>query len=164
MITQEYLKSILNYYPEIGISEWKESRGRVKTGDAAGTENDQGYIIIRIDGQRYREHVLAWFYMTGEWPENEIDHIDGNSSNNKWKNLRTATHAQNQKNRKSAQINSKSGVKGVHWREDIKKYCAKITVDGEIIQLGFYYDLLEAEEVRKEAEIKYFKEFSIYSC
>lgn len=99
-LTQEYLKSILFYDPETGLFVWLKSlSNRAKIGTPAGTLRSNGYLKTNIDGQLYYNHRLAWLYMTGEWPAYNIDHINGIKDNNEWKNLREATHSQNNKNR-----------------------------------------------------------------
>jgi hypothetical protein len=69
-------------------SSGRLTRVRVGAGDKAGTTNRRGYVDIKIDGRSYLAHRLAWLYVTGEFPIHEIDHINGNPSNNIWTNLR----------------------------------------------------------------------------
>lgn len=98
-ITQASIKSVLHYNPETGKFTWIESsRGR-RAGDEAGCTNCGGYRIIGIEGHLYYAHRLAFLYMTGRWPTNQVDHRDRNPSNNQWANLREATHGQNVINR-----------------------------------------------------------------
>jgi hypothetical protein len=100
-LTQEYLKSILCYDPETGIFTWIEHRQGTKgIGSEAGTLRDNGYWVIGIDGKSYGAHRLAWFYETGKWPLEDVDHEDHNKINNKFSNLRLATRSQSQWNRK----------------------------------------------------------------
>ena len=101
-ITQEYLKSILSYDPETGLFTWLVQKGaRALVGSIAGTIRNNGYLKINIDKQLYYAHRLAHLYMTGEWPKNHIDHINGIKNDNHWCNLREATYSQNNKNRAS---------------------------------------------------------------
>ena len=74
------------------------TNGDYKFGDIAGTISEHGYRIIGIDNLDYRCGRLAWFYMLGRWPVFEIDHIDGNSLNDIWDNLRDVTRKENCKN------------------------------------------------------------------
>src|SRR5208337_438545 len=100
LITLEYLRHILKYNPDTGLWKWREYRAsHVWYGDQAGFLENTGYVRIVIDYERYQAHVLAWFYMTGEWPKNKIDHENTISWDNRWENLREATNSQNGGNR-----------------------------------------------------------------
>lgn len=113
MITQARLMELLYYNPETGEFVWVKSTARW-AGKRAGHDIVRGYRQIKIDGKQYLEHRLAWLYMTGEWPEHCVDHIDGNTPNNRWDNLRKATISQNCGNSKMATTNT-SGHKNVFW-------------------------------------------------
>jgi hypothetical protein len=67
-----------------------------------------------LTGVLYREHRLAWLYMTGEWPTHEIDHINGDRVDNRFCNLREATASENRWNSRK-RVNNTSGYKGVSW-------------------------------------------------
>ncbi len=148
MMDVEYLRSALHYDAATGVFTWKVSRGPIKVGDVAGTPSVRGYLVIRVDYKLYTAHRLAWFYMTGKWPEHEVDHKDLDRANNAWDNLRPATHAQNQRNM-SAQKNNKLGVKGVGLF--LGKYKAQIRYKGKQIHLGCYATLEEAKAAYEEA-------------
>lgn len=99
-LTQSRLKHLLNYDPETGDWTWlnpPNHNTRLK-GQLAGNRRADGYLLIRIMGRAYYSGRLAWFYMTGEWPE-EIDHRDRDPSNDRWSNLREATSSLNKYNR-----------------------------------------------------------------
>lgn len=156
-LSTEYLKSILHYDQETGLFTWLIAKGRrIKTGDIAGMKNEDNYIVIKIDEIKYLAHRLAWFYMTGEWPKNEIDHKNGITDNNKWMNLREAKHVQNAKNRK-LNINSSTGLKGVHKRGE--KYRSKISFNGKQICLGTFDTKEEASMAYAKASEFYFGKF-----
>lgn len=161
MITHERLREALDYAPDTGIFTWRidANNNNVRKGDQAGCLVD-GYRRIKIDGTAYGAHRLAFFYMKGHWPKDEIDHVDTNGSkdNNAWENLREATHAQNGKNLRLYK-NNNSGIKGVGWNKKNSKWRARITVDSSTILLGYFDDLDAAINARKEAEQKYFGEF-----
>ncbi|RYY51339.1 MAG: HNH endonuclease [Chitinophagaceae bacterium] len=150
-LTVEYLTSRLSYDPETGEFTWKVAKGGKRVGDKAGSINDQGYLLIRINRIIYRAHRLAWIMMTGSSPINELDHVDGNRSNNKWSNLRDVTRLENKRNLGRITTNN-SGHTGVMWYKAGSKWHAQITVEGKAIHLGYFENLEDAVKVRKEAE------------
>ena len=140
---------------------WKIATSpRVRVGDIAGYLNGYGYIGIGIDGSSYKAHRLIYFYHNGCLPSN-IDHIDGNKSNNKIENLRSATTSQNAMNQKISTKNS-SGVKGVHWHKRDKKWVVQLKSDSKRYSFGYFNDKKEAELVAIEETNKLHKEFSAY--
>jgi hypothetical protein len=146
MITQAELKELLHYDPETGIFRWRVSTApRVKPWDVAGSPS-HGYILIMAKGVRSPAHRIAWFYMTGEWPKHQIDHIDGVRSNNVWSNLRSATLKQNLENLSLAKNNT-SGFRGVSWDKKEKKWRAYITHNKKRIHLGYFNTAEEAAQV-----------------
>lgn len=105
MLTQERLRELLDYDPETGLFHWRVDRGMNKcAGKQAGyVKRDNkteglAYIRIEVDQREHGAHRLAWLWMTGEWPKNEVDHIDRNSTNNRWSNLRDVTRSINKRN------------------------------------------------------------------
>jgi len=159
VLTQEYLKELLSYNKESGDFIWLVPYGpMVKKGDVAGTIKDGGsgkkYLTIRINRRGYSAHRLACFYVNGEWPENEVDHQDGNGLHNWWDNLELATHTENQRNRRLNK-NNKSDVCGVHFEKSRNKWVASIRGNDRQIKLGRHKDKFEAICMRKSAENKF---------
>lgn len=155
MITQKRLKEILHYDPEAGIFIWLESNGSgVYKYDIAGSRLSGGYILIEINGERYYSHKLAWFYVHGVWPKEELDHIDHDTSNDRIVNLREVTHKENQKNQSLAKNNT-SGVTGVSWYKPLMKWVTYISVNGKPVTLGYFNDWFEAVCSRKSANNKH---------
>ena len=150
-LTKEFLESRLDYGSETGRFYWKISKGGKKAGDIAGSVNDQGYVLIRVLGEIYRAHRLAWIIMTGEIPDGEIDHIDGDRSNNRWDNLRLVDRKQNKQNL-GKPVNNKSGHIGVMWYKAGQKWHAQITINGKTKHLGYFERIEDAIAARKEAE------------
>jgi hypothetical protein len=165
LLTLVYLKSILHYDPVTGWFIWLvDKANNVKKGARAGSvhiDPRTGYKRrdIRIDGQPYLEHHLAWFYMTGEWPSGDLDHKDTDSINNIWTNLRLVTSSQSAMNRGKSSRNT-SGHKGVSWNKHTKKWRVRITVDGVKIFLGYYTDIEDAAAAYAAAAEKYHGEFA----
>jgi hypothetical protein len=144
-ITHEALKYWLEYYAVTGIFRWKNRPAiQITVGDVAGCPTPDGYVLIGIGGILYRANRLAWFYMTGIWPENLIDHKDTNRSNNAWLNLREATYVENSRNT-GMRSNNTSGVKGVSWHKAARKWSAQINVCGKKTHLGLFSELEDAE-------------------
>jgi hypothetical protein len=159
-LTASYVRSILDYNPETGELRWVRNWSpRALKDMEAGAKDRKGYIRIMLHKKSYAAHRLAWLLMTGEWPETQIDHIDMDKSNNRYSNLRVASHSQNMFNR-SAQKNNKLGVKGVSWALKSKKFHAQIKIDGKQINLGYFDSLAEAESAYAVASKKLHGEFA----
>lgn len=133
-ITRERLGELLSYDPETGVFTRLVHRGSERAGSMAGSPTPDGYLQITVDRRVYRVHRLAWFYMTGEWPKNQIDHIDLNRTNNRWSNLRDATNAQNNANKRIPVTNT-TGFKGVR-RDRGDKYRAEVRFNGKKISIN----------------------------
>lgn len=157
-LTHEFLLSILSYDPESGQFIWRVRRSRTPAGSVAGIVDD-GYVRIKICHKMYRAHRLAWFYVTGKWPVAEIDHKDLNSINNRWTNLREATHSQNNANRRK-RPNGKSLFKGVGWNIRKRQWCAKITINKKSNVIGYFDDELAAHAAYRAVAIIEFGEFA----
>lgn len=133
-ITADQLRSVLHYDQETGIFTWLVRMSRAtRAGDVAGSGHD-GYVRINIRGQRYMAHVLAWLYVTGEWPPELIDHWDTVRNNNAWANLRLATGSINAQNQRRSHSNSSTGVLGVRPNGD--GFQARISLQGRRLCLG----------------------------
>lgn len=158
MLTQERVKELLTYDPETGEFRWKEGRRQMKAGSVAGSDHTvhsgKKYRVISIDGKKYQAHRLAWLVMHGEFPPEQIDHIDGNGLNNRFENLRAVSNAGNGKNVRKRADNT-SGVSGVHWHKTRQKWQAHIRVNQKLIHLGRFTSQDAAVAARKAAEIKY---------
>jgi HNH endonuclease len=155
------LFDILRYDPKSGKFSWKIHThgyaGMINPGDVAGTrtKSKNRYIMIGINGTLYRAHRLAWYIMTGVWlrSSQDIDHVNGRQSDNRWKNLRLATRSENMLNMtKCLRSDNKSGCHGVSFRRDTMKWHARIAIRGQIILLGNYDELSQAVAARKRAE------------
>lgn len=142
-ITQEYLRSLIEYFPETGSFIWKDRTNSQWNGKWSGKEagwlrKGKGgpYKQVGIDEEKYYAHRLVWLYVYGYLPE-QVDHIDGNRLNNKLSNLREAKGSQNHYNKK-IMSNNTSGYKGGFYCRQKKKWCARIQVDGKSKHLGFF--------------------------
>jgi len=153
MITQKRLKELLHYAPETGVFTWQINHPRAKQGSAAGAKDNYGYIVIRLDTVLYKAHRLAWLYTYGEWPDKGLDHINQIKNDNRIENLRLANQSMNMHN-VSARCNSKSGISGVTWRADRKKWNARIKVGYKNFNLGLFEDISAAIAARRAAEAR----------
>jgi hypothetical protein len=162
--SQEYLKKCMDYDPESGNLTWKErpletfktlracrTWNTKYSGKIAGwvrkSEKTEGldYLFISFFGYSYGAHRLAFLHYHGVLPE-EVDHIDGNGLNNSIENLRKSNRQDNARNKRKMKSN-KSGVTGVHWNTNQRKWIAKI--NGNYI--GIYSDFDEAVKARVKA-------------
>lgn len=152
ILTQARLKELLRYDPDTGVFTWRVARtAGIKAGDVAGALNNEGYRILTLGKRQYKAHRVAWFYVTGAWPPHVIDHINQNASDNRFCNLRLATTAQNGMNRRLDARNS-TGVTGVSWCLNSKKWRADIGEAGRLVRLGRFDTLIDAVAARKRAE------------
>lgn len=145
MLTLERLKQMLRYEPSTGDFVWLVSpRRSVPAMSLAGTVTAKGYRTITIDRVNHKAHRLAWFYMTGEWPPADTDHINGVRHDNRFLNLRPASRELNQQNRRKANAQNKTGVLGVsRYRGGFR---ARIVHRRKLYHLGKYATLEAAQE------------------
>lgn len=151
-LTQQRLKEVLDYDPETGIFIWKGNTSvRDIVGSVAGAPNKAGYWRIGIDAHRYRAHRLAFLWVEGYFPDADVDHINGDRSDNRWQNLRPASRATNMRNARRYR-NNKSGFTGIAWQEKTQKWRAEIKANGKQRYLGVYDKFWQALATRKIAE------------
>ena len=112
---------------------------------------DEGYIRVMVDYRSYYAHRVIWLIVTGEWPD-RIDHINGDRSDNRFKNLRSVNSSDNSKNQKKSAKNT-TGIMGLYRQS--KKWRVRIKANGKFISLGYFDNYFEACCVRKSAEVKY---------
>lgn len=115
--------------------------------------------MIGVDGTKYLAHRLAWLYMTGEWPEFEIDHINRSRADNRWDNLRKADRREQSGNIALPSHNT-SGRKGVCWDKSRGKWIVHIKIDGRQKFLGRYGDIDAASAVYDAAAVEHFGRFA----
>ena len=158
-INGDLLRVLFDYDSISGIFTRKITTSNVaKKGSIAGSLNDSGYLIILVNGHKYRAHRLAWLYCFDEFPNGIIDHIDGNRTNNRLDNLREATNTENLYNSKIRSDNT-TGYKGVSIDKRSNRYRAYITINKKVKSLGYYATALEASEAYVKAAKELHKEF-----
>jgi len=159
-ITADRLREVLSYNPATGEWMWLVGLARrAAAGTIAGCRNRDGYWLIGVDCQLYLAHRLAWLWMTGTWPTEQIDHIDMDKSNNKWDNIRIATPSQNGAN-VQARTNNTSGSKGICIDKRRHTYNARIMKKGKRHHLGSYIDLSSAIQAYRIAATELFEEYA----
>ena len=161
--TGTILEAILDYNPETGIFINKVNRSRTSTGignPVSGGRGSHGYVEISLSNKtKVLAHHLAWLWMTGKWPSNEIDHKNRIRDDNRFENLREATRSQNSMNGTRRKTN-KSGKVGVFFHERDQKWCANLMLNYKTVFSGSFDTFEEAVTARRAAEIKYFGEFA----
>jgi HNH endonuclease len=141
MVTAELAHKLLVYEPETGALRWRDSRnGAVRAGDIAGgpvlRERPRGGVSgwkVKVDGKFHKAHRLIWLMQTGTWPTLQIDHINGDPLDNRWANLRLATPAQNNQNRRA-----RRELRGAFFCKRLGRWYSKIVADGREIWLGYH--------------------------
>lgn len=152
-LTAERLREVLNYDPETGVFTWKiRSSRRSHIGSIAGTKEVLGYWCIEFEGGRYKGHRLAWLYIYGKWPLLQVDHINGVRCDNRISNLREATRAENQQNRKITEGGGQFS-KGTHCNKRTGRWEASISVDGTRLHLGTFDTQEEAHKAYVAAKL-----------
>jgi hypothetical protein len=140
---QAQLKEMFVYNPVTGWFTNRYSRGRAKCGERAGASTGHGYRRIIVDYIKHYEHHLAWLYIYGTYP-NEIDHRDGNRSNNAIDNLRVCTRLENARN--SQRQAGESGLKGAYLDKRTTRWYSHIQLGGQVKHLGMFDTALEAHK------------------
>lgn len=136
-LTAERLRALLSYDPATGVFTRlvTTNNNGALAGTVAGTPKGNGYLSITLDGVKHLAHRLAWLHVTGAWPQQHIDHINGRKDDNRIANLRDVDRSTNLQNRRAAPRHSKHllGVTRNHNR-----FSAQISVKSEYRYLGTF--------------------------
>ena len=151
----------LEYDPETGCFRWKNPTARQAKSWFRGNTSVRDYRRLYIDGEHKMAHVVAWRLMTGAWPTHEVEHKDRQQGNNRWDNLRPATHQQNMFNR-SVGKNSLTGVVGVSRFG--ARFRATLGLNGKRISLGLFDTIEAASAARKAAAEKHYGSYASTSA
>lgn len=150
MPTQARLKELLKYNPDTGeFIRLTDQPGIFEEGDIAGSLKAKGYVSIKIDYKDHKAHRLAWLYMTGSFPDTQIDHIDGDRANNEWKNLRLSSPHHNHAVMPVTHDKQGTTKNGKRWSAAIYFHTRKI-------HLGTFDTQEEAHKAYLEARRQYF--------
>lgn len=134
----------LHYDSDSGRFIWRVARPGCSVGASAGSVGSHGYVCIKLGRRSYRAHRLAWFLVHGEWPDGEIDHINGDKTDNRLCNLRVASRAENSQNRRMAHRDSAHGMLGATWNRQHRKWQSKIVANKVRHHLGYFATCAEA--------------------
>ena len=137
MITQSRVMELFSYKPESGHFVRALKLPGSLIGSIAGCPK-AGYIVIRADGVLYRAHRLAWLYVHGVWPTGEVDHINGQKSDNRIANLRDVSISENRQNQHRARKNSSTGRLGVTFSPARNKFIAHICINAKTKTIGYF--------------------------
>lgn len=150
-LTIEEVLSRVTYDPESGTFT---SRGRFRHGRVIGYIDDHGYVRIDLgNGIKARAHRLAWLLTHGRPPIGEIDHIDGDKTNNRINNLRDVSRAENQHNRCDPKRDARTAkMIGVSWDNICHGWKAQIQINGNKIHLGYHSTPEAAAEAYRRAK------------
>ena len=151
MLTQSIV--LENFDHKDGQLFWKKSRGNVKKFTKAGTLGSHGYYQIRFLGKTYLTHRLVYLFVHGQMPS-QIDHIDGDKTNNRIENLRSCNQSENRMNAICSSLN-KIGIKNVCWSKSNKRWRVQVKKQGKNVYDAHFEDLELAELVAIEARNKY---------
>lgn len=176
-VTPALCRRLLDYDPETGVFTWRARTPGMFQDGATGAENQCAtwnklwagkragslscwkYYIISIFGKKLRASRVAFAIMTGEFPSEEIDHVNLNTEDDSWENLRHATRSQNAANRRR-QSNNVSGFKGVDFHRQRGKWRATLTINRKQKHLGYFGSPEAAAEAYDNASSAHFKGFS----
>jgi hypothetical protein len=146
MLTAERLRELLDYDPLTGVFLWKVPRAQViKAGDLAGTFCAKGYRKIIVDGRSYKAHRLAWLYVYGEWPADQIDHINRVKDDNRIANLRSVTNGENRAN---TLVNRNNPVGEKNVRMQNGKFRVVVRRQRKMHHVGYFESVAEAAMAR----------------
>ena len=148
--SQSRLLELFSYDPKSGELRWRVSQRGASVGSLSGYVRSQGYRCVSVDGQQFLAQRLIWKLMTGCEPKAFIDHKDGDKDNNRWRNLREATKADNQQNCKKYATNT-SSMKGVTWVPNLQKWKAVINANNYRHYLGVFSTFSDAAHARELA-------------
>lgn len=146
MITRDELMDRLSYDQETGLFHWvKPLNPLIKAGDLAGsTRHISRYVNIGFGGRYYKAHRLAWLWVYGEWPNQHIDHINGDRTDNRIANLRDVSRTINNQNIHGPRRDNKStGILGVH--KHASKWRGQLQANGKLYQTGVFATPQEAQ-------------------
>lgn len=161
MVTVDFLRVRFNYDPDTGVVSYSgRERARLppsqqsrRAGKPVGWKDSKGHMMVKIGKTDYMLHRVVWAMQTGSWPVCSIDHINGVRDDNRWENLREASHVINMQNRSGAATGSESKELGVSRSATPGKWMANIKAGGVPMRLGTYKSETQAFSAYLNAKI-----------
>lgn len=145
-----------------GMLFWRHGLdNQVNAGDEAGGVNTCGYVSVSIKDRKYPVHRLIWVMHENE-PVEFIDHINRDRRDNRIENLRAATNAENTRNAGIRKDNT-SGVKGVSWRRQNRKWSGKVCFQGQQYHAGYFETKEECAKAVQELRNRLHGEFACHA-
>jgi len=146
----------IEFFPAGGdqVRSFKSWNAKNAGREAFKTRSGNGYFHGCIFGEKVCAHVIAFALHHGTWPEQTVDHVNGDRMDNRPENLRDVPHLQNMRNQPRS-IASSTGFTGVHFSKSRNKYEAHITVNGKTVHLGRFDQMSDAVAARKRANAEY---------
>lgn len=152
-LTAARLRERLHYDPETGLFRNAPRKYSKTNGRVVGCKTSRGYLRVGLDGHRHLLHRLAWLYVHGEWPQEDIDHINGVRTDNRMANLRLVTDSMNSQNQVRAHSNNvSSGLLGVSYKPSHKQWVARLSLSGKSKHVGYFRTRELAYEAYIEAK------------
>ena len=157
MLTADRLRELVDFDPETGVFTqrivYEGQRARWKAGRVSGSiSKGTGYLTLRLDGKLYQAHRVAWMHHFGVWPQDHIDHINGQQTDNRIANLRDVSNAINRQNTRGPRCDSQTGMQGVSLDKRRSKFFARIRVNGRTFHLGYFDDAASAHDAYLDAK------------
>ena len=154
-LTQEKFKTLFHYCPRTGIfTRLQATSSNAPAGKMLNALDRMGYLCFKAGGKTYKAHRLAFLYMLGRFPADQVDHINHRKADNRWANLREVSQSGNQRNAPLRKDNT-SGLPGVLRVKGQMRWRAHIRIKGKILWIYYGEDFFEACCARKKAETRY---------
>lgn len=161
-MTAEIL-SYFHYDPVTGHLRWAKPKpkSKVRAGHVVSYIGADGYLTVTFHKKRYKAHRICWLLASGDWPDGDIDHINGDRTDNRLDNLRVCSRQNNLRNMKK-QPNKSSVYKGVSKRKD-NQYEAYYSLNNKKVSLGLFTQEREAALVYNINVAPIFKDYARFN-
>lgn len=145
--TAARVRELFDYDADTGELRWKvRTSKRIRVGDVAGSRHGAGYVQVNVDGNNYLAHRVIWLFVHGEWPQEDIDHINGSRTDNRIVNLRDVSRMVNMENLRAPTSRNTSGYLGVSWSQKDGRWVSHITHAGRVQHIGAFLSKEDAYE------------------